>query len=106
MKREDHNFIMMKNEETLSQRGKSMELIKKIDEKQLQKNVNATIMGKIAYDERLQKGRNEECDEKRSETDLSHDKKKPVIEMNIVELITEVSHRVNEGKLLKVVKKE
>ena len=82
MKREDHNFILMKYEETLSQRGKSMELIKKIDEKQLQKNVNATIMENIAYDEGLQKGRNEECDEERSETDLSLDKKKLVIEMN------------------------
>jgi len=105
MKRKNQNFILMKNEETLSQRGKPVNLINVIVEGQLQENVSTANRAKIALEDGLQKDKNAKCVEEGDETDLSHDKENPVIELNRAGLVIRFSQG-DEGQLLKVVKEE
>ena len=56
------------------------------DEEQVQKNINAKTMEKVAYDDGLHKDRNEECVEEEDGTDLSLTIEMCAIEINRGEL--------------------
>ena len=105
MKRKDQNFILIKNEQTLSQGGKSISLFNVFDEEQVQKNVNAKIMEKVAFDDGLHKYINEECVEEEDMIDLSLSIEKSIIEINRGELAI-IFSQGSAIKLLKVVKSE
>ena len=105
MKRKYQNVILIKNEETLSQEGKSRSLFNVFDEEQVQKNVNAKIMEKVAYDDGLHKYINEECVEEEDGTYFSFTVEKFVIEINRGELDIRFSQG-SVGKIMKVIKTE
>ena len=83
-----------------------MNLVNVIDEEQLQENANAENRAGIIIEDGLQKEINEECVKEGDGTDLSHNKGKPIIELDKAELATRVSQRDDGGQLLKVIKKE
>ena len=82
MEMEDQNLILMKNERTLSQRGKTMNLTNVIDEEKLEENAKVEDKARIALEEGLQKDSNAKCVEEGGDADLSRDKKKTFIGLN------------------------
>ena len=63
-------------------------------------------MERIILEDGLQKDINEECVKEGDGTVLSHNKGKPVIQVNKEEIATRFSQRDDGGQLLKVIKKE
>ena len=95
MKKKSPNFI--KNEGTLPQRGKLMDLVNEFDDEQLQENISAEnraettleiLLQKIGQRQLLKcltegpKDQNAKPDEEGGEAYFSHDKEEPFREMN------------------------
>ena len=79
MEMEDQNIILMKNEGTLYQRGKPMNLTNFIDEEKLQENASPEDRTRISLEGGLQKDCNAKFIEEGGEAELSQEKEKIVI---------------------------